>query len=207
MNLRWFHALLILLSAALAVLFGVWCLALYGREHGAGSLLAFLDEKYYSTLESSLAGGILEAVGRTFKNDTRFFVYPLRNTETGKLTTVENVEVAMHLSKLYGYLVDRECIVPIRGYNPDYLRIFSREVAQRIKQGKQCFRFGCQSVLNPRRIFVEVRSHHEPIMLHVTQTAEQRATADGMQSRQQIGGPHGAVDQIADDQHGPLIAD
>ena len=26
MNLRWFHALLILLSAALAVLFGVWSL-------------------------------------------------------------------------------------------------------------------------------------------------------------------------------------
>jgi hypothetical protein len=40
MNLRWVHAVLILLSAALAVLFGVWCLALYGREAGIGSLLA-----------------------------------------------------------------------------------------------------------------------------------------------------------------------
>ena len=40
MNLRLFHALLILLSAALAVLFGVWCLALYGREGGAGTVLA-----------------------------------------------------------------------------------------------------------------------------------------------------------------------
>jgi hypothetical protein len=40
MNLRWFHALLIALSAALAVLFGFWCLALYGREDGFGSLLA-----------------------------------------------------------------------------------------------------------------------------------------------------------------------
>ena len=40
MNLRWFHALLILLSAALAVLFGVWCLGVYGREHGVGSLVA-----------------------------------------------------------------------------------------------------------------------------------------------------------------------
>ena len=39
MNLRWFHALLILLSAALAVLFGVWCLSLYGREGGIGYLL------------------------------------------------------------------------------------------------------------------------------------------------------------------------
>jgi len=40
MNLRWFHALLILLSAALAVLVGVWYLGVYGREDGVASLLA-----------------------------------------------------------------------------------------------------------------------------------------------------------------------
>ena len=40
MNLRWFHALLILLSAALAVLFGLWCLGQFEREDGVGSLLA-----------------------------------------------------------------------------------------------------------------------------------------------------------------------
>jgi len=40
MNLRWVHALLILLSAALAVLFGIWCLALYQREDEVASLLA-----------------------------------------------------------------------------------------------------------------------------------------------------------------------
>ena len=40
MSLRWVHAVLILLSAALAVLFGVWCLGLYGREDGAASLVA-----------------------------------------------------------------------------------------------------------------------------------------------------------------------
>ena len=33
MNLRWVHAVLILLSAALAVVFGVWCLGVYRREH------------------------------------------------------------------------------------------------------------------------------------------------------------------------------
>jgi hypothetical protein len=42
MNLRWVHALLILLSAALAVLFGIWCLAQYGRQDGIASLLAAL---------------------------------------------------------------------------------------------------------------------------------------------------------------------
>jgi hypothetical protein len=40
MNLRWFHALLILLSAALAVLFGFWCLGLYWRENAVASLFA-----------------------------------------------------------------------------------------------------------------------------------------------------------------------
>jgi hypothetical protein len=40
MNLRWVHAMLILLSAALAVLFGIWCLAQYGRDQAIGSLVA-----------------------------------------------------------------------------------------------------------------------------------------------------------------------
>jgi hypothetical protein len=40
MNLRSVHAVLILLSAALAVLFGVWCLGEYRRDGGAATLLA-----------------------------------------------------------------------------------------------------------------------------------------------------------------------
>jgi hypothetical protein len=40
MNLRRIHATVILLSAALAVLFGVWCLDQYQRESGTGSLAA-----------------------------------------------------------------------------------------------------------------------------------------------------------------------
>jgi hypothetical protein len=40
MNLRVVHATLIMFSAALAVVFGVWCLMQYGREEGAASLLA-----------------------------------------------------------------------------------------------------------------------------------------------------------------------
>jgi len=40
MNLRLVHAFLILLSAVLAVLFGFWCLAQYGREDGLANLLS-----------------------------------------------------------------------------------------------------------------------------------------------------------------------
>ena len=40
MILRWVHAGLIMLSAILAVLFGIWCLAEYSREGGSAFLLA-----------------------------------------------------------------------------------------------------------------------------------------------------------------------
>jgi hypothetical protein len=40
MNLRLVHAFLILLSAILAVVFGIWCLGQYGRGGGAASLIA-----------------------------------------------------------------------------------------------------------------------------------------------------------------------
>ena len=40
MNLRLVHAGLILLSAALAVLFGLWCLDLYRQEDGIATLVA-----------------------------------------------------------------------------------------------------------------------------------------------------------------------
>ena len=40
MNLRWVHAVLILLSAALAVVFGVWSFSQYAHGHGTTSLVA-----------------------------------------------------------------------------------------------------------------------------------------------------------------------
>jgi hypothetical protein len=42
MNLRLVHALLIVLSAGLATLFGVWCLRVYGQEGGSAMLVAAL---------------------------------------------------------------------------------------------------------------------------------------------------------------------
>jgi hypothetical protein len=40
MNLRLIHAVVILFSAALAVLFGLWCLGVSGRGDGVASLPA-----------------------------------------------------------------------------------------------------------------------------------------------------------------------
>jgi hypothetical protein len=102
---------------------------------GAGSLLELVSEDKKQAIESQLPGGALEALGRLFRNDTRVFVYPWKNRETGALTTVENLEVPGELTRLYEYLVERGSILPLKTYNPEYLRIFSRDVAKRIQSG------------------------------------------------------------------------
>jgi hypothetical protein len=99
-----------------------------GIVMGAASLIELFDEKYYT----ALPGGILESFGRLFKNDLKVFVYPLRPHEQDKMTTLENLEVAPELRKLYGYLADRGSFVQLDNYNPDYLSIFSRDVLKRI---------------------------------------------------------------------------
>jgi hypothetical protein len=95
---------------------------------GAASLIELFDEKYYT----ALPGGILESFGRLFKNELKVFVYPLRQHQTDELTTVDNLEVAPELRKLYGYLADRGSFVQLDNFNPEYLHIFSRDVLKRI---------------------------------------------------------------------------
>ncbi len=77
----------------------------------------------------------MESFGRLFKNDLKLFVYPLLNGATGDLTTVDNLEVAPELRKLYGYLADRGSFVRLDNYNQEYLSIFSRDVLKRIAAG------------------------------------------------------------------------
>lgn len=102
-----------------------------GLTMGAGSLCELFDEKYYGRLD----GGILESFGRLFKNDLKLYIYPLLERQTGTLTTVENLQVAPELRKLYQYLVDKGCIEQLDNYNPAYLSIFSRDVITQIKSG------------------------------------------------------------------------
>ncbi len=102
-----------------------------GIVMGVPSLIEIFDEKYYT----QLPGGILESFGRLFKNDLKLFVYPYRDPKSGETKTVDNIEVAPELRKLYGYLQDRGSFIGLDNFNPDYLHIFSREVLQKIPTG------------------------------------------------------------------------
>ncbi|MDZ4696925.1 MAG: TonB-dependent receptor [Deltaproteobacteria bacterium] len=98
---------------------------------GASSLADLLDEKYYTTLP----GGILESLGRLFKNDLRLYIYPFVEPGTNEMVTVETLKVAPRLQKLYGYLVDSGYVRQLEGANRDYLQIFSRDALRKIKEG------------------------------------------------------------------------
>ncbi len=102
-----------------------------GITMGAGSLLQLFDEKYYSELD----GGILESFGRLFKNDLKLYIYPLLDQNTGALQTVQNMEVAPDLRKLYEHLVERGCIQQLEAFDPKHLNTFSREVLRLIQSG------------------------------------------------------------------------
>ncbi|MBK1882745.1 TonB-dependent receptor [Luteolibacter pohnpeiensis] len=102
-----------------------------GIVMGVPSLVELFNEKYYT----QLPGGILESFGRLFKNNLKLYVYPLKSQETGELSTVENLQVAPELKKLYGYLQDRGSFVGLDNFNEPYLDIFSRDVLKKISSG------------------------------------------------------------------------
>ena len=99
-----------------------------GLAMGAMNLVEILDEAAYHRLD----GGILEGFGRLFKNNLKLFVYPYREPRTNELVTIDKLDVPGPLRQLYGYLMDRRCIVQLTDINHAYLNIHSHEVLSKI---------------------------------------------------------------------------
>jgi hypothetical protein len=99
-----------------------------GLAMGAMSLIEILDEAAYHKLD----GGILEGFGRLFKNNLKLFVYPYAEPRTKELVTIDKLDVPSALRQLYGYLIDRRCIVQLTDINHAYLDIHSHEVLSKI---------------------------------------------------------------------------
>jgi hypothetical protein len=100
-----------------------------GIALGVPSLKEIFDEKFYTDLD----GGMLEALGRLFKNSVKLYVYPWRDPVTSQVTTAENMKVARHLQHLYTHLIENHFVESIHKHNIEYLPIFSRDVLARIQ--------------------------------------------------------------------------
>ena len=98
---------------------------------GVPSVLEIFDEKYYLNLE----GGILEALGRTFKSGLKLYVYPMIEESSGKIIKATELEVAPNLRALYRYLIDNQFIHEITDYHPKYLRIYPPDALAKLQAG------------------------------------------------------------------------
>jgi len=98
---------------------------------GVSSLLDLFKDEFYAHLE----GGILEAFGKLFTRDLRIYVYPLRDSATGILHTVDNVEMPANVQGLYRHIVQGGSIRQLDNFDESVLHIFSRDILKRIKAG------------------------------------------------------------------------
>lgn len=124
-----------------------------GIALGIPSLRSIFDEKFYT----DLSGGLLESLGRLFKDQTKLYVYPSRETSSAALPagnmpasdssnwlrdstgnaiiTTDNLKVAPNLRHLYAHLIENRYIVGIDNYNTQYLSLFAPLVLAKLQSG------------------------------------------------------------------------
>jgi hypothetical protein len=94
-------------------------------------LKEILDVSFYNEDEGGLMGGL----GQMFRNDSRLYVYPSLNFETGEVMTAENHPVSPGLAHLYEHLRASGCVRGVQKFDPELLRLRSRDVLDMIRAG------------------------------------------------------------------------
>jgi len=124
-----------------------------GLIMGVTNLKDLFDERYYRDLK----GGILEAFGILYSTDLKLYIYPYQPKPEDELATSESLKINPRLKPLYDYLMFNRRIIDIETYDPEILRIFSREVLRRIKQGKTGWEKGLpayvDNIIRDKRLF------------------------------------------------------
>lgn len=92
------------------------------------------DEKYYESLE----GGILEAFGKLFPDNTHVYVYPAkpRDKSVHDLVTLENVSVPENLRHLLAFLITNNKLLAIKPLDESHLHIDSASVLSALRRGR-----------------------------------------------------------------------
>jgi hypothetical protein len=90
------------------------------------------DEKFYEGLE----GGILEAFGKLFPDNTHVYVYPSRPRRGDALVTLDNVQVPANLKNLLAFLKDNEKLLAVHPDDESHLHIDVAEVQAGLRRGR-----------------------------------------------------------------------
>ena len=120
---------------------------------GVNNFIEIFNEKYYR----NLSGGILEAFGKLFFKDLTVYMYPLKDAETEEITNSDNLILHPRMKELYKFFKHNGRLKDITTYNPDYLKINSREVLQKIKDKKSdwedCVPEGISELIKEKGLF------------------------------------------------------
>jgi hypothetical protein len=98
---------------------------------GTPALRELFEEKYYTDLD----GGILESFGRLFKSGVKLYVYPCRDSESDRLITAHNLDVAPNLKLLYAFLRESGLLRAIENVDESRLHIFPEDARALIERG------------------------------------------------------------------------
>jgi hypothetical protein len=119
---------------------------------GVPALAEIFEPEYYADLE----GGILEALGRLFKQNVALYVYPYQKPD-GSLVTLENFEVAPQIRHLFSHLIENRFLRPMEVSRPEFLSIRSKNVLAMIRSGdprwKKMVPQRVAQIISERRLF------------------------------------------------------
>lgn len=109
------------------------------------------DKTYYEGLE----GGILEAMGKLFSDDTNVYVYPAKID--GELVTLDTADIAENLKYLLKHLIANRALIAIAHYREENLHILAHELVKRLSNGRgdweQCLPDGVAEEIINKKLF------------------------------------------------------
>jgi len=117
----------------LAAFLGRYTKKAVGLVLGLGEFRRMLHEEAHP----DLSGGLLESVGRLFRNDLRIFVFPEWNPETGQPMALADLHFEGESIHLFRYLMEKGRVRDITGYRPESLQIYARDVLRQLRSGSQ----------------------------------------------------------------------
>ena len=118
---------------------------------GLNNLAQIFDEKYYQNLD----GGILESFARLFGSNVKLFVYPIIDSETGKIKTGNDFNPERHLISLFYYFVENHKILSIPDAKTENLHIISDQVLEMIQKDED----GWEDMV-PNRVAEAIKENH-----------------------------------------------
>ena len=126
-----------------------------GLTMGVNNLVDVFDEKYYR----HLSGGILEAFGKLFFKELQVYLYPMKDAESGKIMTSNNVKVHPRMKELYKFFKYNGKVMDIIDYDPEIMHIFSREALKKITNNEEGWEEmlpeGIAEIIKKRKLFTK----------------------------------------------------